>query len=446
MSSQPQYSSIQLTEEGKKLISSAIAKRKKPDDDKSNGERKTNKYTQQNLADDARLEITTVKRLLGKAKPSYISESLFRDIIKVLDLEIGENLIEETHFTYPGRPNQTAHKEPVITTKHKTSTLSQLPPLPTHYVDRPEYSQDLKARLLTHYSDQSTLVVTAIHGLGSVGKSTLVAALVHDEEVQNHFNDGILWATLGQNPNLLNLLSKWIQALGDYNFKPTSVETASAHLSTLVYDKTVLLVVDDAWKLEDAKVFNVGGGNCQVLVTTREAVIAYALYAEKYSLDVMTPSQSMELVTKEVWTPSQALAYTLQSRNPQHKADALGELADYLPDNLKQLALEKALEAAKLIQDEYYRAKALSALADKLPPELLPDALEAAKSIQHESNRANVLSALADKLPSVLPDALEAAKSIQHEYYRANVLSALADKLPSVLPDALEAAKSIQDE
>jgi len=58
-----------------------------------------------------------------------------------------------------------------------------------------------------------TLVVTAIHGLGSVGKSTLATALARDPEVQAHFCDGILWATLGQQPNLLSLLSGWVQEL-----------------------------------------------------------------------------------------------------------------------------------------------------------------------------------------------------------------------------------------
>ncbi|MDJ0797999.1 MAG: NB-ARC domain-containing protein [Calothrix sp. MO_167.B12] len=178
--------------------------------------------------------------------------------------------------------------------------IFQAPPLPTYYVDRPEYTQDLKNRLLTNSSDVRTLVVTAIHGLGSVGKSTIATALAHDEEVQAHFCDGILWATLGQQPNLLSLLSGWVQSLGDYNFKATSVEATCTQLRTLLYDKAVLLVVDDAWNTQDAQAFNVGGARCQVLVTTREAGIAQVLGASTYSLDVMTPSQSMELLTKKI--------------------------------------------------------------------------------------------------------------------------------------------------
>ena len=53
---------------------------------------------------------------------------------------------------------------------------------------------------------------------------------------------------------------------------------------------------------------------------------------------------------------------------------------DYLPQNLKEEALQKALAAARAIQSESDRIYALSTLADKLP-ELLPEALAATSAI-----------------------------------------------------------------
>ncbi|BAY42128.1 regulatory protein (plasmid) [Nostoc sp. NIES-2111] len=240
------------------------------------------------------------------------------------------------------------------------SNIFQAPPLPTYYVDRPEYSQDLKTRLLTESNDVRTLVVTAIHGLGSVGKSTLATALAHDQQVQSHFCDGILWTTLGQQPNLLSLLSGWVQALGDYNFKATSVEAASNQLRTLLYDKAVLLVVDDAWNPEDAQAFNVGGARCQVLVTTREAGIAQILGASTYSLDVMKPSQAMELLAKKL------------GRN---LTDAENQLAEALAQELGYLPLALELAAAQvaggtpwtiLVQDMQQEVARLKTLDNKL--------------------------------------------------------------------------------
>ena len=137
-------------------------------------------------------------------------------------------------------------------------------------------------------------MVSAIYGLGGIGKSTLAAALAHDPEVQAHFPDGIFWATLGQQPDILSFLSTWIQALKDYDFKPINIDSASLQLRTLLSDKKALLVVDDVWHPEHVEPFRVGGGGCRVLVTTREASVKGAI---RYDLDVMTLNQSLELLT-----------------------------------------------------------------------------------------------------------------------------------------------------
>ncbi len=52
-------------------------------------------------------------------------------------------------------------------TTRVTIDIFQAPPLPRYYVDRPEYTQNLKGRLLANSSDNQAIVVTAIHGLGA---------------------------------------------------------------------------------------------------------------------------------------------------------------------------------------------------------------------------------------------------------------------------------------
>ena len=80
--------------------------------------------------------------------------------------------------------------------------------LPENYVERPDALNAVKAKLLAE--DERTLVVSAIAGLGGVGKSVLAAALGQDREVQERFGDGILWVTLGQSPDLQQLLGGWM--------------------------------------------------------------------------------------------------------------------------------------------------------------------------------------------------------------------------------------------
>ncbi|EKE96501.1 NB-ARC domain-containing protein, partial [Tolypothrix sp. PCC 7601] len=308
------------------------------------------------------LELLTLKdKDPGKLTKTQIREALnlLKDFVKILeDNRIHTKGVDEWHFSLKlwsrdreenlkqfdkvwesNRPKKSQQLEAHFT-KDRSATvvpqtklaIFQAPPLPAHFVERPEYSDDLKTRLLTE--DNRTLVITAIYGLGSVGKSTLAAALAVDAEVQTRFCDGILWATLGQQPDVLSLLNGWVQALGDYSFKPTSVEATTNHLRTLLYDKAVLLVVDDAWNTQDAQAFNVGGVRCQVLVTTREGAIADALAASTYSLDIMKPSQAMALLTKKLRREITGAE--------RHSAENLAKGVGYLPLALELAATEVA--------------------------------------------------------------------------------------------------------
>jgi len=121
-------------------------------------------------------------------------------------------------------------------------------------------------------------------------------------------------------------LSAWIQALGDYDFKPINSDSASLQLRTLLADKKALLVVDDVWHPEDVEPFRVAGAGCRVLVTTREAPVQGAI---RYDLDVMTPEQSLELLTSCL---NQELTEV-----ERESAETLAKTVGYLP-----LALELA--------------------------------------------------------------------------------------------------------
>jgi hypothetical protein len=58
---------------------------------------------------------------------------------------------------------------------------------------------------------------TSLHGAGGFGKTTLAAALCHAEDVINAFDDGILWVTLGEKPQLIPAIGTLYAALaGEY--------------------------------------------------------------------------------------------------------------------------------------------------------------------------------------------------------------------------------------
>ncbi len=77
-------------------------------------------------------------------------------------------------------------------------------------VGRDDLLMQLKERLLAG----DHLAFTALYGLPGSGKSAIAAALVRDPKIQAHFGDGILWAGLGQHPNVLDQLARWGKLLG----------------------------------------------------------------------------------------------------------------------------------------------------------------------------------------------------------------------------------------
>ena len=248
-------------------------------------------------------------------------------------------------FSLPERPHQSSPTKASDTADRvvRSSLVPlQMPPLPDHFVERPEQQRRVKEDLLCEGTKSGTLVVSAIYGLGGIGKSVLATKLARDPDVQSHFSDGILWATLGQNPDILPLLSGWIQALGDNDYKPTATESASNHLRTLLYDKRILLVVDDVWNPEHLEPFRVGGEGSCALVTTREARISGA---HRHELSVMSPEQSLELMTQKLSEPLSDIA--------RQQALSFAERVGHLPLALELAAsqIEDGVTWLELVED-----------------------------------------------------------------------------------------------
>lgn len=169
------------------------------------------------------------------------------------------------------------------------------PDLQETFVDRPAPTQQLLSQLLDPHRDNPVAITTALRGAGGLGKTTLATALCHLDDVLSAFDDGILWVTLGQSPNLLEALVKVYVALTGDRPGFVDVEDAAFHLAAALKDRTCLIVIDDVWQLEHLEPFLRGGADCARLITTRNFEIAAE--ASRVEVDEMTPAEAVRVLS-----------------------------------------------------------------------------------------------------------------------------------------------------
>ena len=169
-----------------------------------------------------------------------------------------------------------------------------LPPLPAGYVARPEALDALRKALLGSRPAVGVVAATALHGIGGLGKTTLARAAWEDPAIQAAFPDGVLWATVGEQPDVARIQREWIRALGGDVTMVSSAESGRSELARLVADRALLLVLDDVWRARDAQALAVAGPRVRVLITTRDA--AQAEGASLVPLELMRPEEARELL------------------------------------------------------------------------------------------------------------------------------------------------------
>ena len=126
-------------------------------------------------------------------------------------------------------------------------------------------------RLMETESSSNAIV---LHGLPGVGKTALALALVEHQTIQSVFSGGILWAGLGPQVRITEHLSRWSLLLGWSNAdieQMKSIDEWSNRLRYVIGERRFLIVLDDVWEREDARILQIGGPQSQHIITTRTA-------------------------------------------------------------------------------------------------------------------------------------------------------------------------------
>lgn len=172
------------------------------------------------------------------------------------------------------------------------------PPRPAHrLVGRDDLLAVLTARLTA-----AEPAVVALHGLPGAGKTALAAELAHRLAPLARYADGVLWTGIGRQPDVTALLGRWAAAVGVSDDRLAAAGTPAARAAALhaaIGRRRFLLVIDDAWHIEQALLFKVGGPACSYLLTTRSPQVALDFAGDgALAVHELTPHDGLALLAE----------------------------------------------------------------------------------------------------------------------------------------------------
>jgi WD40 repeat protein len=230
-----------------------------------------------------------------------------------------------------------------------------VPPTVANYIDRPEAVRALRDTLFAADGHRA-IALTALEGMGGIGKTVLAQALFKDEVVRDAFPDGLVWITVGREPthDLAASLRQIAHALGAPADESVAPETL---YRTAIADKAALIVIDDIWSKADLDPFLAESPRSRFLFTTRDAAIARFTGAREHRVDLLDEPQSRELLA--LWAGSLAPA-----------ADDILRECGGLPGALSTVGalLREATPAEWPDTANLLRNADLAAIEDQLPP------------------------------------------------------------------------------
>ena len=177
--------------------------------------------------------------------------------------------------------------------------VAQLPADIPDFTGRAEHVAVLQEMLAGRHRPESpgAVVVAAVIGAGGLGKTTLAVHAAH--LVRTHFSDGQLYASLmGPNARPVppgDVLARFLRDLGVEPARiPADEEERAAWYRSLLTDRRILVVLDDARDAAQVRPLLPGSASCAVLVTTRNRMpdLAGSRFVD---LDVLQPAEARGL-------------------------------------------------------------------------------------------------------------------------------------------------------
>ncbi|QLI99867.1 tetratricopeptide repeat protein [Streptomyces sp. NEAU-sy36] len=180
---------------------------------------------------------------------------------------------------------------------------AQLPASVPDFTGRAAFVDELSAVLASATETEgSVMAVSAMAGIGGVGKTTLAVHVAH--RARSSFPDGQLYVDLqgaGHRPaEPETVLGSFLRALGTADSAiPDSLEERAALYRSVLDGRRVLVLLDNAKDAAQVRPLLPGTEGCAALVTSRMRMVGLA-GAHLVDLDVMSPDEALALFTRIV--------------------------------------------------------------------------------------------------------------------------------------------------
>lgn len=177
---------------------------------------------------------------------------------------------------------------------------AQLPATVPDFTGRDAFVRELGELLAT--AEGSVMAVSALAGIGGVGKTTLAVHVAH--LARPHFPDGQLYVDLmgagARAAEPETVLGAFLRALGTPDERvPETLDERAALYRSVLAGRRVLVLLDNARDAAQVRPLLPGTEGCAALVTSRIRMVDLA-GAHLVDLDVMSPEEALRLFTRIV--------------------------------------------------------------------------------------------------------------------------------------------------
>lgn len=195
--------------------------------------------------------------------------------------------------------------------RHTPVRYLTAPPRVANYLERPEALRALRDAIFAE-DQRQPIALTALAGMGGIGKTVLAKALTDDEVVQRAFPDGIVWITAGKERkrDFVEEMREVAKALGDDLSGYDSALACENRYRTTIAEKAALIVVDDVWSKSDIEPLLAESPRSRFLFTTRDVSISRFVGAHEHRANLLDQKESRELLAGWANAPEKELPTT----------------------------------------------------------------------------------------------------------------------------------------